>query len=142
MRWNKINTLIDLENFMTIFGSFHDSCIKELKYISGAFVSTDLGMNPINNTRSLKIIFQRQYKNPTTIEIEFAELSNLILSPVNSNFTCELQGASMFIKEGKIYWYDCDEIENPIDGYEGTCICANSVKWRYADEYTGNKEIY
>ncbi len=31
-----------------IFGGFHDSCIKEMRYISGAYVSEDLSMLPIN----------------------------------------------------------------------------------------------
>ena len=34
--WNKINDYNDIENFMNVVNSFHDSCIKELKYLSGA----------------------------------------------------------------------------------------------------------
>jgi hypothetical protein len=140
--WNEINTLVDLETFMTKFGGFHDSCIKELKYISGAFVSSDLSMNPINSTRTVKIIIQRQYKDPMAVEMEFAGLQNLVLAPADENFTCELEGASMFINDGKVYWYDSDSVENPIEGYDGTWICANRVRWRNADEYMGSKEIY
>lgn len=142
MIWNELNTLIDLENLMTIFGGFHDSCIKELKYISGAFVGSDLCMNPINSIRAVNIIFQRQYKDPMVIEMEFTGLINLTLTPTDENFTCELHGASMFINDGKIYWYDSDSIENTVESYNGTWICANRIRWRIADEYIGNKEIY
>lgn len=142
MKWNEISTPRDLETLMATFGRFHDSCIKELKYISGAFVSSDLNINPINSVRKVRVIFQRQYKAPTAIEMEFLGLLNLNLSPVDENFTCELQGAAMFISSDKIYWYDCDEIENPTEEYNGTWICAGKTRWRIADEYIGNEEIY
>ena len=48
--WNEITTAEDIVNFMNMFGYFHDSCIKEIKYVNGAFVNEDLGMHPINNT--------------------------------------------------------------------------------------------
>ena len=140
--WNELLNQIDINGLMNTFGGFHDSCIKELKYISGAFVGLDLCMNPINYARTVKVIFQRQCKNPMVIEIEFTGLLNLALTPVDESITCELEGASMFISDGKIYWYDSDSVESSIEGHNGTWICANSVRWRVADEYIGNKEIY
>ena len=140
--WNEINTSLSLENFMTTFGWFHDSCIKELKYISGAYVDINLCMNPINSMRTVKVIFQRQYKEPMVVEVEFSDLINLVLYPVDEKATCDLHGASMFIKDGKIYWYDTDHIDSPTNKHNGTWICANKVRWRIVDEYIGEEEIY
>lgn len=37
--WNDIANENDLKNFMDAMYGFHDSCIKEIKYISGAYVN-------------------------------------------------------------------------------------------------------
>lgn len=141
--WNEIVNKNDLKNFMDILLGFHDSCIKEFKYISGAFVNEELSMYPINDKRNLKMIIQRQYKNPSTIEMEFIELVKLKIFPVNNNYTCEILGATMLVKNDCIYWCDCDGIrENEIDDYNGTLICSSRLRWRIVNEYIGNDEIY
>ena len=53
----------DIEKFMKRICYFHDSCIKELKYLSGAFVDEDLAMYPVNDRRILKVAIQRQFEN-------------------------------------------------------------------------------
>ena len=55
--WNKINTEQELDNFLELCGGFHDCCLKELRYISGAFVNQNLGMYPINDQRKLYILY-------------------------------------------------------------------------------------
>ena len=58
--WKIIRSKQDINNFMTLFGGFHDACLKEICYNSGAFVNKDLSMNPVNSERLLYAIFQRQ----------------------------------------------------------------------------------
>lgn len=141
--WNEIVNKNDLRSFMDIFLGFHDSCIKEIKYVSGAFVDENLSMYPINDKRRLRMIIQRQYKNPSTIEMDFIGLIKLKISPLDENYTCEILGATMGIKNDCIYWCDCDGIsENDIDNYNGTLICSSRFRWRTADEYIGENEIY
>lgn len=55
-------------------GSFHDSCLKEMKYISGAYVDEELSMLPVNSKRMLSVIIQRQFENPSAIELQFVGL--------------------------------------------------------------------
>lgn len=141
--WNEIMNEKDLTNFMDSLYRFHDSCIKELKYISGSYVREDLGMHPINDQRVLKLIIQRQFKNPATIEMEFIGLKRLCMSPADENFTCEIFGATMILKDDCIYWCDWENLsEDDLDDYNGTLICASRVRWRPADEYIGPKEVY
>lgn len=140
--WNKINTEQELDNFLELCGGFHDCCLKELRYISGAFVNQNLGMYPINDQRKLYIVFQRQYENLTTIEIEFSGLVKLHLCPNDESYTCEILDAPMFFEDGKIYWADSDWFKEQRERYEGTWLCAEKVRWRNVDEYIGNKEIY
>ena len=139
--WNKLETNEDISNLMEMFGGFHDSCIKELKYLSGAFVAPDLSMQPINKQRTVKIIFQRQYENPTTIEMEFSGLVKLNLAPLDEQYTCELFGAACILKDGCIYWYDDGNCSTEQE-YDGTWICAKEAKWRIADEYSGQDEVF
>ena len=141
--WNEINNENDLKNFMDMIYEFHDSCMKELKYISGAYVNENLSMKPINDKRVLNIIFQRQINNPSVIEMEFIGLIRLDLHPLDENYTCEIHDATMILKDNCIYWCDCGGLsENDLDNYEGTLICASKVRWRAADEYIGPKEVY
>lgn len=141
--WNEIKNKHDLNNFMDIMYGFHDSCIKEIKYISGAYVDEKLNMSPINSKRVLNMIIQRQFENPTVIEMQFIGLKYLKLFPNDENYTCEILEATMILKEDCIYWCDCGGIlENEIENYKGTTICASKVLWRVVDEYIGAKEIY
>jgi len=139
--WHNIQSEVDIESLMKIFGDFHDSCLKELVYISGAFVDENLSMHPINEQRVLKIVFQRQYSNPCVIEVEFSGIKKMNLSPCDENHTCEIHGATFFIKNSNLYWGDSSDIQE-MSSYDGTWICASGTRWRIADEYLGNQEIY
>ncbi len=140
--WYKIKTKEDIAVFMTTMDYFHDTCIKEMKYVSGAYVQEDGGMHPMNDKRSLKVFFQLQRDDFCAIEIEFEGLKYLKLYPEMIG-TCEILDASMIKKEDDIIWCDCGGVtERDIDEYEGTSICASKVKWRKVDEYIGPKEVY
>ena len=141
--WNDIANENDLNNFMDAMYGFHDSCIKEIKYISGAYVNEKLSMSPVNSQRILCVIIQRQFEDPSAIEMQFAGLKYLKLFPNGENYTCEILDASMIIKEDCIYWCDCGGLsEKDIESYTGTTICASKVRWRAADEYIGEQEVY
>lgn len=141
--WNEIVCKKDLDSFMNIMCGFHDSCVKEIKYISGAYVNEKLSMSPVNSQRILCVIIQRQFEDPSAIEMQFAGLKYLKLFPNGENYTCEILDASMIIKEDCIYWCDCEGLsEKDIESYTGTTICASKVRWRAADEYIGEQEVY
>ena len=141
--WNDIAGEKDLNDFMDTMYGFHDSCLKEIKYISGAYVNEGLSMSPVNSKRILSVIIQRQFEDLSAIEIQFVGLKYLKLFPNDENYTCEILDATMIIKEDRIYWCDCGGLsEKDIESYTGTTICASKVRWRAADEYLGAKEIY
>lgn len=95
--WNEIADEEDLNSFMDAMYGFHDSCVKEIKYISGAYVEETLSMFPINNRRILSVIIQRQFKNPSVIEMQFMGLKYLRLFPNDENYTSEILDATMII---------------------------------------------
>lgn len=141
--WNEIIDELDLRNFMDEMILFHDSCIKELRYISGAYVDNELAMYPINHRRILSVIVQRQFENNPMIEMEFKGLKFLKLFPVDEEYTCEIFDSLMFFKDDCIYWCDCRDIsEDQLDDYEGVLICASKLRWRAIDNCMGDKEFY
>ena len=141
--WETINDSNDILHFMESMCYFHDSCIKEMSYVSGAHVSDDLSMYPLNNLRVLRVIIQRQYENNSMIEMEFHGLKRLKLFPVDESYTCEIVEAAMVKKDGDIYWSDCgDLLESESNDYMGTLICASKLRWRSIENRMGEKEFY
>lgn len=132
--WNEIQNETELKRFLDRMQQFHDSCLKELRYTSGAYVDERLSMHPLNDVRTLTVVIQRQFRDPTTIEMEFRGLRFLRLRPVDEAYTCEILDASMFLHEGCIYWCDCGGVsEADVGQYDGTVICADSLRWRPLD---------
>lgn len=141
--WENIRTNNEISEFMEKVCYFHDSCIKEISYISGAYVDENLSMHPLNDRRILRVILQRQCKPHSMIEMEFHGLKYLKLFPVPENYTCEILGSTLILKDGNIYWCDCDDLpESDLDPYEGTLICASGLKWRSIENHMGKEEFY
>lgn len=141
--WNEINNDHDLVSFMNKICFFHDSCIKEMKYLSGAYVNEELEMYPVNDRRILKVILQRQFEDISMIEMEFEGLKCLKLFPVDDQYTCEILDSTMILKNDCIYWCDCGGLsEADLDNYSGTIICASKFRWRSIEKCMGQKEFY
>lgn len=141
--WNIVSTNEDITQFMERMCNFHDSCIKEISYLSGAYVSDNLSMYPLNSHRILRVVIQRQCKNDSMIEMVFHGLKCLKLFPVDENYTCEILDSTMVMKNGNIYWCECDDLsESELDNYNGTFICASTLKWRSIENRMGEKEFY
>ena len=141
--WQEIRTEEELLCFKDKVCSFHDSCIKEISYISGAYVDENLSMYPINDRRVLRVVIQRQFEKDSIIEMEFQDLKYLKLFPVDERYTCEILDSTMIIKDGNIFWCDCGGLSEPdLDDYAGTLICASKLRWRSVENHLGGKEFY
>lgn len=141
--WEIICTNDEVLEFMENVCYFHDSCIKELSYISGAFVDENYSMHPLNDRRILRIVIQRQDEENSMIEMEFQGLKHLNLFPVNEDYTCEILDSTMIMKDGNIYWCDCGNLsESDLDDYTGTLICASGMRWRSIENHMGENEFY
>ena len=141
--WEIIHTNVEILKFMESVCYFHDSCIKEISYISGAYVGENLSMHPLNDRRVLRVVIQRQYEKNSMIEMEFQGLKHLKLFPVDESYTCEILDSTMIMKDGNIYWCDCGNVpESDLDDYTGTLICASGFRWRSIENHMGEKEFY
>ena len=141
--WIEINSTDDLIQFLDEVGGFHDSCIKEICYSSGAYVKENLSMHPINDHRSLRIVVQRQYEDNSMIEMEFLGLKGLKLFPNDEKYTCEILDVTMFMKDGDVYWCDCGGLsETDLNEYTGTWIHASKLRWRSIKGHMGAELFY
>ena len=142
--WSEIKNESDIECFLERVNNFHDSCIKEISYVSGAYTDEKLSMYPINNQRTLNIIIQRQYDKDSVIEMQFDSLKYLKLNPIEVDYTCEISGCSMLAKDGLIYWSDEEDLKKPddFDECQGTAVCASNIRWRVLKNCLGNAVIY
>lgn len=129
--WNEIRTEEDVIRFMEDTNSLHDSCVKEMHYVSGAYVDQALSMYPVNDCRTLSVTIQRQSSRMPNLELEFSGLKYIKLVPVPPDYTCEILDASLFIENGDIYWGDCGGLSTQnLNHYGGTVICAAQLRWR------------
>ena len=131
--WNEIMNEQDLSELAARMGHFHDGCVKELRYVSGAYVNSNLNMYPLNDRRALRMVVQCQSKEHPVIELEFAGLKTLSLSPVGTDYTCEIAEAVMRMEDGCFYWSDGGD----------TTVCAEKMRWRLlGEDRLGDQEIY
>ena len=141
--WETISSSDEISRFMERVYDFHDSCVKEMSYISGAYVGDSLSMYPLNDRRILRVIIQRQFDENSMIELEFQGLKYLKLFPVDPYYTCEILDSAMLLKDGNIYWCDCGDVtEDDLDDYKGTLICASKLRWRAIENHMGEKTFY
>ena len=141
--WYEVKNDEDAMEFMSRMDFFHDSCIKEMKYYSGAFVNEDLSMHPTNDCRTLSVIIQRQFPENPMVEMQFSELRHLRLSPLDTTFTCEILDSTLLWKNSCVYWCDCGGLTiADLENYEGTMVCASGLRWRSFDGYMGQNEFY
>ena len=129
--WHEINGPEDIRFFMEQFDCFHDSCLTELQYVSGAYVADDLSMHPVNDQRRLRVVIQTQLAGKRMVELLFEGLRYLHLAPVDDRYTCEILGASLFEVDGCYYWCDADSLsKDDFAQYDGTIVCSEKLCWR------------
>lgn len=140
--WNKIETETDILDFMKNMDNLSDSCIKEIKYVSGGYVNEDLSMHAHNSKRYLYICFQRQYSSLSTIELMFQGVKKFNMVPRNEHQDCVIYDSSFIKNRDLFFWADYEELDiNHIDEY-GTLVIAEQVYWRSINTGLGDKEVY
>ncbi|SFS40979.1 hypothetical protein [Paenibacillus sp. 453mf] len=144
-QWQEINNQDDIARLMSLFGWFHDSCIKELYMWTDHYVSKDLSMSiSANRDHRVRLLIQRQNTSPTAIELIFDELVQLYINPSPENYDSIIFGATFLHKDGLFYWaddsgWDPDE-ENKFARVNW--MCSKKVKWRDVSDWMGETLRY
>ena len=133
--WERINNNEQLESFLQRITYFHDSCMKSFSFVSGAYVNSQLAMYPVNDKRVLSMIFQRQFEDITSFEVEFYGLRSFNYVPASPLYTCEIESANMYFKDGLIYFEHDSFLKSDETGqFIMNSVCAEGLRWRILTE--------
>lgn len=128
--WHYVETQEDAIMLLSQTSGFHDSVLKELSYVSGAYVNTDRSMYPTADIRKVTMLFQSQWCSD--FELVFEGATGLNLRPAGDNYSADIYGASIYVKNASVFF--CDGETTDFDKtYDGTWIVAYSLRWRFLD---------
>lgn len=142
MEWLEVKNNKDIENLMQTFGGFHDSCLKEVYMWTKSYVNDNLSMSLVPDT-NVRILFQRQYRNPSAIELLFSGVAQFHMVPSPENYDSIIYGAKLALHKGLLYWANDNswEPENSIIT-EISWLSAKSLKWRDISSWMGKENRY
>lgn len=140
--WSKIDSESDIIDFMRIVNDLSDSCIKEIKYVSGGYVSENLGMHAVNTKRNLYIYIQSQYSKISAIELLFEGVKKFYMLPRDEQHDCVIYDSSIIKHQNLFYWADYGDLDiNNVDKF-GTFVEAEQMYWRSIDFGLGETDVY
>jgi hypothetical protein len=97
-------------------------------YTSGAYVDNNKAMHATATLRKVTILLESQWCNP--IELVFEGVTTLNLRPPKDNYSADIFGASVFVKDETIFFFDSNMEELDV-AYTGTWISAYSLRWKF-----------
>ena len=93
--WNYIESQDDVSSLMSQAYGFHDSVLKDLNYVSGAYVDKDKNMHPHGNLRKVTMHIESQWCQ--SIELIFEGVTALNLRPAGDNYSSDISQASCIL---------------------------------------------
>lgn len=112
---------------------FPDSVLRECKYCSGTFVDGDLNLH-LGGNSFLRCLFQRQASHPRAIELVFAGVSKVALTPDAHN---PIEEAHVRLEDDGLVWFEGCQIEGTAN-----LVRAEALYFREVDDWVGLRERY
>ncbi|CAG9612661.1 hypothetical protein BACCIP111899_01838 [Bacillus rhizoplanae] len=144
MKWNEIEGTEDIEAFLKTFGYFHDSCLKELYMWTESYVGEELSMAvPTELDTNVRILFQRQFDNPSAIELVFEGVTQFHIIPSSANYDSIIYDATLLLQDDTFYWANTYGWKLEDDNSKDVSwIAAKNVKWRDVSSWMGEQMRY
>jgi hypothetical protein len=143
MEWIEIKGNEDIKKLLKMFGNFHDSCLKELLMWTDSFVDKDLSMGVgLGLDTNIRMHFQRQFINPSAIELLFEGVTQFHLSPSPENYDSIILDAILLLQDGTFFWADAYDWKPISHDHEVTWIASKRVKWRDVSNWMGDNRRY
>ena len=143
--WQELKNSGDIENLLDTFGGFHDSCLKELYMWTESYVDDNLsmGMSIEELDTNVRILFQRQYRNPSAIELLFEGVTQFHIVPSPINYDSIIYDAKLILHEGLFYWADNYDWEPGDTTFvSNSWISSERLKWRDVSSWMGEQNRY
>src|SRR5471030_561709 len=97
--WQDLRTQTEIEKLMSLFGHFHDACVREIHVVTGHYVDQELSMH-VDWRTTVHMLIQRQFVDPSAIELRFEEVVGLRICPPSPDFEAIIFGAAFFLRDG------------------------------------------
>ena len=140
MEWKEIDTEKDIEDLLNTFGGFHDGVIREMYLWNDYYVDEDLSMDSGDGALNAKVLFQRQWENPSAIEMLFSVIDKINIVSTPPNYWYMIFDVTLIYKDGLYYWAEVGDWE--IGDNSVTWISSRSISWRSVDTWIGSKLRY
>jgi len=143
MNWIELKEKSEIKKLLENFGYFHDGCLKEMHMWTDTYVEEKLNMNaPGELDTNVKLLFQRQFKNPSVIELWFEGVAEIHILPTPENFTSILFEAIILKKNDTYYWSDDIDFDPNQIEYHTSWISAKKLRWRERNDWMGKQNRY
>jgi hypothetical protein len=140
--WIELTDNTAVQALMEAFGGFHDACIREIHVATGHFVAPDLSMN-VDWRTTVHMTVQRQFLNPSAIELRFEEIVGLKFAAPEPNCDSMIFDATCVIRDGLLYWADSGlwNLASP-EAHDCTWVAARRAYWRDLSGWLGSELRY
>lgn len=143
MKWIELKEKSEIKKLLEDFGYFHDGCLKEMHMWTDTYVEEKLNMNaPGELDTNVKLLFQRQFKNPSVIELWFEGVTEIRILPTPENFTSILFEAIILKQHDTYYWSDDIDFDPNQIEYHPSWISAKKLRWRERNDWMGKQNRY
>ncbi len=138
--WTELITNQDIKCFLEKINYFVDSCIKEMKYVSGSYAENRAALHAINDLRDLYILFHSISGCNQTFEVKFCKIHKLILEPYTDKQDSVIYDSTLIKKDNLFYWFDYKEKDICSFAPKGTAVVAEKVSWRPINKSLGKED--
>lgn len=143
MNWNELKEESEIRELLEDFGYFHDGCLKEMHMWTETYVDENLTMAaPSGLDTNVKLLFQRQFKNPSAIELWFEGVTGIHILPTPENFASILFEAIILKQNGTYYWSDDIDFDPSNIEHNVSWISAKKLRWRERNDWMGKQHRY
>jgi hypothetical protein len=132
--WTEIKDDKGIEALLQLYGDFHDGCLREVHIVAKESVDIGLSMS-FDGNLTATLLFQRQYKNPTAIELRFDNVGQFNFLSPGPNHDPIIYEAT-FKKNGDLFYWS-SEGNWQLGDNDAVWISGEKVYWRERPELIG-----
>jgi hypothetical protein len=144
MVWTRVVNQADLDDLMRRFGDFHDGVLREAHAWTEHWVGESLAMAiGIGLDTRVRMVFQRQWRPVSAIELLFEEVTRFNLVPSPENYEASIQAATLHLDGDLVFWAEEANWRPGEDDSDAvTWISARKLSWRDASDWMGESLHY
>lgn len=133
--WKEIASQTGIDYLMELYGSFENTCLRDVHISTREFVAADLLMS-VSNTPTAMLLFQRQSESNAVLELEFEHIGRFNYMSFDDVEWAIISGASIVQANGLFYWADFPDWK--IGDNNAIWISGKRLFWRMRPDLMGN----